>query len=976
MTLTQDRRATLLATTPLFAEVDAAGMERIAERAVEVEFAPDHVIARQGEIGTGFFVIVSGGARVIRDGAVIARLGPGDFFGELSVLDGLPRMAQVVADGPTTCLALALVGLRGGHPRGTGGRAGRHARSRSPAPRPDRGPEPLSRTGRRRAPMTGPRPVAGGTVTFLFSDIEGSTSLEERVGTAALRGAPRAPPGAPARGLRGARRRRAGHRGRLVLRRLPERPIARSPRPSTRQRALAAEPWPDDAVVRVRMGLHSGEAAMAGGSLVGLDINRTARIAAVAHGGQVLLSDTTRALVADGLPDGISLRDLGQHRLKDLRAPERLTQLVVDGLPSDFPPPAVARRATEQPADPADDVRRSRPRARRGGRPAVADTPPDAHRVRAGPARRGCRCRSRRPPPTPSRTASGSWPSKPSAIPTSSPRPSPGPWGSPTAWRGPRSTPSSTRVGDRHVLLVLDNFEQVVGAGPVVADLLRRCPNLTALVTTRVALRVSGEQEYPVPGLPAPPDTRHLSEIERLNLPRALREFDLETLDDVRGRPPVHRPGDRGQARVRGDQRQRPGGRRDLRDAPRDAAGDRARRRPDQAPDPGPDPGPARTPPRRADGRLARPAGAPADAARRDRLELRPARRRGAPARRSTVRLPRRLRARDGRASSAVRRARSAATSSTGSASSSTRASSASTRSTTSRASRCSRRSASTRPRCSRRAARRTRSPRRHAAAMIDLAETAAPQLSGRGPAGLARAARARTRQPARGARLGDGRARTATWPSVSRSPCGGSGSSAATSTRRGPGSTRWRAMDWELEPVDRRAVRRGVRRHRVLAVRPGDGQALVRRGARDLARDRRQARDSPTRSTTAPTRTSSSSWAGSTGGRRPCSRDGRGSRRRSRCTRRSATWPARATSCGGSAASTTSAPTPDEAEDWYRRVARAPSRVRPPDDGGVVAAHARRCRRPGSATSTRRASRVDTRCATSTRPATCRASP
>jgi CRP-like cAMP-binding protein len=107
MTLTQDRRATLLATTPLFAEVDAAGMERIAERAVEVAFAPDHVIARQGEIGTGFFVIVSGGARVIRDGAVIARLGPGDFFGELSVLDGMPRVAQVIADGPTVCLALA-----------------------------------------------------------------------------------------------------------------------------------------------------------------------------------------------------------------------------------------------------------------------------------------------------------------------------------------------------------------------------------------------------------------------------------------------------------------------------------------------------------------------------------------------------------------------------------------------------------------------------------------------------------------------------------------------------------------------------------------------------------------------------------------------------------------------------------------------------------------------------------------------------
>ena len=66
--------------------------------------------------------------------------------------------------------------------------------------------------------------------------------------------------------------------------------------------------------------------------------------------------------------------------------------------------------------------------------------------------------------------------------------------------------------------------------GPIVAELLRRCPNVTALVTTRIALHVSGEQEYPVPGLPAPPDTSRLSEIERLNLPRALREFDLEAL--------------------------------------------------------------------------------------------------------------------------------------------------------------------------------------------------------------------------------------------------------------------------------------------------------------------------------------------------------------------------------------------------------------------------------------------------------------
>jgi len=107
MTLTRDRKAGLLSAARLFDGVDAEGMDRIADVAVEVEFPAEHVIARQGDIGTGFFVVVDGAVRVVRDGEVIARLGEGDFFGELSVLDGEPRLAQVIADGPTTCLALA-----------------------------------------------------------------------------------------------------------------------------------------------------------------------------------------------------------------------------------------------------------------------------------------------------------------------------------------------------------------------------------------------------------------------------------------------------------------------------------------------------------------------------------------------------------------------------------------------------------------------------------------------------------------------------------------------------------------------------------------------------------------------------------------------------------------------------------------------------------------------------------------------------
>lgn len=107
MPLTADRRASLLEACPLFGGISPDGLAALAERATEIEFPAGHVIARQGEIGTGFFVVVAGSVRVVRDGGVVARLGPGEFFGELSVLDRLPRNAMVVAEVATTCLALA-----------------------------------------------------------------------------------------------------------------------------------------------------------------------------------------------------------------------------------------------------------------------------------------------------------------------------------------------------------------------------------------------------------------------------------------------------------------------------------------------------------------------------------------------------------------------------------------------------------------------------------------------------------------------------------------------------------------------------------------------------------------------------------------------------------------------------------------------------------------------------------------------------
>ena len=106
-TLTHDRRAKLLAACPLFRGIDMPGLAALAERAAQVDFPVGHVIARQGEIGTGFFVVISGRVRVVRDGTVVATLGDGEFFGELSVLDRQPRNAMVAAEVRTSCLALA-----------------------------------------------------------------------------------------------------------------------------------------------------------------------------------------------------------------------------------------------------------------------------------------------------------------------------------------------------------------------------------------------------------------------------------------------------------------------------------------------------------------------------------------------------------------------------------------------------------------------------------------------------------------------------------------------------------------------------------------------------------------------------------------------------------------------------------------------------------------------------------------------------
>jgi CRP-like cAMP-binding protein len=107
MGLTRDQKAELLRSVELFAGLDAEGLASIGDHATEVSYPAGRWIVRQGEIGTGFFLIMSGRARVVRDDDLLTELGPGDFFGELSLVDQQPRIAHVITNEPTDCLAIA-----------------------------------------------------------------------------------------------------------------------------------------------------------------------------------------------------------------------------------------------------------------------------------------------------------------------------------------------------------------------------------------------------------------------------------------------------------------------------------------------------------------------------------------------------------------------------------------------------------------------------------------------------------------------------------------------------------------------------------------------------------------------------------------------------------------------------------------------------------------------------------------------------
>ncbi|MDQ3938544.1 MAG: adenylate/guanylate cyclase domain-containing protein, partial [Chloroflexota bacterium] len=184
-------------------------------------------------------------------------------------------------------------------------------------------------------PATGKAQLPTGTVTFLFTDIEGSTRLLARLGE-------QYEPvlSAHAQTLRGAI---TDHGGTEVSTEgdsffaVFTSAVDAVRAVTAAQRALASHGWPEEAAVRVRMGLHSGEGRLGGDNYVGMDVHRAARIAAAGHGGQVVLSDATKVLVEQALPAGVGLRDLDRHRLKDLPSAEHLWQLEIESLPLTFP---------------------------------------------------------------------------------------------------------------------------------------------------------------------------------------------------------------------------------------------------------------------------------------------------------------------------------------------------------------------------------------------------------------------------------------------------------------------------------------------------------------------------------------------------------------------------------------------------------------------------------------------------------------
>jgi predicted ATPase len=314
-----------------------------------------------------------------------------------------------------------------------------------------------------------------GTVTFLFTDVEGSTRLLHEVGGdryASLLG----------RHRRALREAFARHGGVEVDTQGDAFFYAFARASDAVEAARDGQDALADGPIRVRMGLHTGEPVATEEGYVGLDVHRAARIAAAGHGGQVLLSAATRDLA------GADVRDLGEHRLKDLSAPERIYQLG-DG---EFPP-LKTLYGTNLPVPATPFLGRERELREVAALLARGDTRLLTLTGAGGSGKTRLALQA-------AAAAADDYPQ--------------GVWWVPLAPLGDHAAvlettaralgstaPLAEVVGDRRLLLLLDNFEHVIAAAGELAALLRACPGLDLLVTSRERLRLAGEQVYPVPTL-------------------------------------------------------------------------------------------------------------------------------------------------------------------------------------------------------------------------------------------------------------------------------------------------------------------------------------------------------------------------------------------------------------------------------------------------------------------------------------------